>query len=624
MRRHLLEKFPRERTWLLPALQALQEAEGWLSPDSLAAVAERLHLAESEVYDVVTSYGAFRLTKPGDHLVRVCTGVSCRLTGSQEYLCALEADLGIKRGKTTPDGRVTLEETDCLFLCSLAPLVEVDGACHGFVTPKQAPRLPMWFRKRQPLPSFDPSAFPARMAVGRTAQERLADLRSNAETRDRNRAEWRFLVQGGSCGQALNAWELVKGLRLLTAMRGLPAEVLDGACHGMCYAGIIVEVQHPRWPSLSFTHMTKDAIPDFLSRLVKEAAPLDGLQGVAWNEEGWRALPPASRHAFFSGQRRLLMERCGHINPVSLDAALLTGGYAVLAEVLDCRTPDEMIAEVKAAGREGWSDEYFAAATKWEVCRKASGYPKYLVMNGEEAEPGLFKDRHLMEGDPHRVLEGLLLAAYAAGTRRGILSISGEAHSSFDRMARAVAKAQAAGLIGDHILGSEFSFQVEIRRGAGRSFLGEETTLLASIEGRPPLPKAPSPVAMESGLWGRPTVINNVEALAALPSILGGSGERLARRGRRASKGTKLFGLSGPLNRPGIVEVEMGVTLRQLVFELGGGLRNGDAFKAAMVRGPSAMVVGPELLDTPLDSRGALPPGTGGIVAVPAGESVAL
>lgn len=618
-----LASFPPERTWLIPALQAVQEAEGWLSLDSLDVVAEHFHVAKREVYDVATHYPAFRLTKPGNHVVRICSGVSCRLTGAMDYLHRLEDRLGIRCGETTLDGQVTLEQADCLFICSLAPVVEVDGACHGFVTANQAARLPIWFRRRQPFHPVEPFDFPLATAAGRTAQERLADLRSKAERRVRNRPEWRFLVQGSSCGQALGASGVVRALRILAAMRGLRAEILEAACHGMCYAGIVVEVQHSGWPSLTFTHLTTDAIPNFLSRLVKTEAPLHELEGVAWNEEGWRGLPPASRHPFFAGQHRLLMERCGHLNPVSLDEALLAGSYVVLAQVLDNHTPEEVIAEVKASGLPEGGGAYFAAAMKWEKCRTASREPKYFIMTGEEGEPGIFMDRHLMEGDPHRVLEGLLLAAYAAGTSRGILYINGEAHLSFDRMARALAEAQAVGVIGDHILGSTFCFHVEIRRGAGSFVLDDETMLLESIEGRLAMPRPRPPFPTESGLWGRPTVINNVETLAAVPAIMGRGGEWFARLGRGAFKGTKLFGLSGPLNRPGIVEVEMEVTLRQLIFELAGGLRNGKALKAAVVGGSSGAVVGPESLDTPLDPLGTFSPGTGGIVAVPEGESVA-
>src|SRR6266852_8725199 len=280
--RSLRERFPNERTWLLPALQAVQEIEGWLSPEALTAVAEHVRVPSSEASAIATDFDdGLRLIKPGSHLIRICTGRSCWLTGARDHLRVLEDRLGIACGRTTSEGRITLEEADCLSVCSLAPVLEVDGACHGRVTSAAVERLPRWFRTRRPSEvSVDASDLPQVLAVGRTARERLADLRSRAEARARTRPEFRFLVQGGSCGEALGAAELIRALRLLVSMRGLSAEVLDGACHGMCSAGLVVEVQRPGWPRLTFTHLTTDAVPDFLSRLVDGDSPLTRFEGV--------------------------------------------------------------------------------------------------------------------------------------------------------------------------------------------------------------------------------------------------------------------------------------------------------------------------------------------------------
>src|SRR5712691_1150697 len=319
------------------------------------------------------------------------------------------------------------------------------------------------------------------------------------------------------------------------------------------------------------------------------APPLTRFTGLAWNDEGWRGLPPASRHPFFMAQRRLIMERCGHLHPDSLDDALVGGGYSALAYVLDRQTPEDVLEEVKASGP--------ASAAEWEVCRNASAAPRYFVANGEEGAPGFFTDCHLMEGDPQRVLEGLLIAAYAAGTNRGIIYINGAARLAFERMARALAKAQAARLIGDRILGSAFSFHVEIRRGPRGFVRGEERALLASIEGRRASPWTKPLLPPESRLWGKPTVINNVETLAAIPPVFAwNSGGRAG----QSWSATRLFGVSGPVNRPGIVEVEGHVTLRELLFEVAGGLRDGRALKGVVAAGPSATVLPPESLDASL------------------------
>lgn len=494
------------------------------------------------------------------HLVRVCAGLSCRLTGAADHLRSLEGSLGIACGQTTADGRLRLEDARCLSVCSLAPVIEVDAVCHGRVTAAAIDRLPMWYRTRRPWPvDVDASNFPEVRAVGRTARERLAALRVQAEDRVRTRPEFRFLVQGGSCGEALGTGEMIRALRLLAAMRGLDADVLDGACHGMCAAGIVVEVHRSSWPRLTFTHLTANAVPDLLSAVAGES-PLARFEGVAWNGEGWRGLPPASRHPFFARQRRVIMERCGHLHPVSLGDALVSDGYSVLAHVLDRAVPEEVIERVKAS---------------------ASGEPNCFVVNGEEGIPGLFTDRHLMEGDPHRVLEGLVIAAYAVGAACGIIHINGAASSSLQRMTRALAKAQAAGLVGDRILGSAFSFHVEIQP--------------AFVEGE------------------QPTVVSSVATLATLPPVIAGRDDGSGRQGLNP---TRLWSVSGPVDRPGVVEVDDSVTFRELL-SVAGGLRDGRHCTRVLVVGPSGVLSSPESLDASGGSLAGFAAGTGGVIAIP-------
>ena len=551
--------------------------------------------------------------RPGSHLVRVCTGLSCRLAGAAAHLRALEERRGLVPGRTTSDGVLTLEETDCLAVCALAPVLEVDGACHGRVTAAAVERLPMWFRTQRPWQvDVEASDFPQAHAAGPTARERLADLRRRAEARARTRPEFRFLVQAGSCGEALGAEGMIKALRLLAAMRGLDAEVLDGACHGMCSAGLMVEVQHAGWPHVTFTHLTSDDVPDLLAAVVDDKPPLTRFEGVAWTGESWRGLPPASRHPFFAGQRRLITERCGHLHPVSLSDALLSGGYSALADVLDRRRPHEVIDELKGSGPE----ELMAAVAESDD-RHVSGGPRYVVAHGEEGAAGLFTDRHLMEGDPQRVLEGLLIAAYAVGANRAIVHINEAARLSLQRMVRAFAKARAAGLIGDQILGSGFSCHVEIRRGACGFVRGQERALLASIEGQQESSAKPS-VSRVGRLWGEPVVVTNVATLAAIPPVIaaGRGGGAIQDRGT-----TRLLGVSGPVNRPGMVEVPRGITLRALLFETAAGLRDPRTLKGVRMVGRADVVLGPESLDGSLESLDDLAAEARGVIAIPDGDS---
>jgi NADH:ubiquinone oxidoreductase subunit F (NADH-binding) len=324
--------------------------------------------------------------------------------------------------------------------------------------------------------------------------------------------------------------------------------------------------------------------------------------------------------AFLSPQRRLLLERCGMADPYDIADAIRHGAYDALAQALEDGRPESIIQEVREAGLTGRGGAYFQTAVKWAGARAARGEPKYLVVNAEEGEPGIFKDRHLMEGDPHRLLEAVLLASFATGASRAILYIHGEAELAAERMAAALGQARAWGLVGESVLGSALSLDVEIRRGAGGFVLGEETALLESLEGRRAMPRTRPPFPVEAGLFGKPTVINNVETLFAVPTIVARGGAWYT--GLGGGLGTKVFGLSGHVRRPGIVEMEVGCTLRTLLDEVGGGAPDARPVRAVVLGGPSGSVVSTRHLDEPLVPRGPVNPGTGGVAALAEGASV--
>jgi len=357
---------------------------------------------------------------------------------------------------------------------------------------------------------------------------------------------------------------------------------------------------------------------------VATRVPADRAGALLDNAAAGRLATPPDVDAFLARQRRVLTERCGLTDPRDTADAIRRGSYAALAQALAEGRPEAVIETVKAARLQGRGGAYFQAALKWEGARRAAGEPKYLIVNAEEGEPGIFKDRHLIEGDPHRLIEGALLAAYAAGASRVIFYVHGEAHLAARRLTWAVEDLRYWGLISRHVLGSDFGVEVEVRRGAGGFVLGEETALMESIEGRRAMPRAKPPFPVESGLWGRPTVINNVETLFAVPLIVARGAEWWTALG--GGHGTKCFGLSGHVQRPGMIEAEMGVTLRTLIHEIGGGLGGGApegaALKAALVGGPSGILVPPARLDEPMLPGGIANPGTGGVVVL--GPSASL
>ncbi len=593
-----LAAFPRERTWLLPALRAAQQADRWLSPDTLDRIAAHLRVPRSEVWGVASHYPELRLTRPGRRVVRVCTGVSCRVLGGRELLAACEQRLGVRAGQTAADGGVTLEELDCGFACSVAPVVEVDHALRGRVTSGDLEAL-LGSPRHHGVSA--PTAAALAPAASGSPTERLAALAGEAE---RRRAGTRLAVGVGSCSIAVGAGETMAALRDAVARRKLAFTIVAAGCNGMCWAAPTVTVFRVGGAPLVLGGITAPGVPRLLDALASG---------------GGDVLRDASREAM-GPQRRVLLERCGLIDADDIADALRHGAYATLARALEDGVPERVIEEVRVAGLAGRGGAYFQTAVKWAGGRAAAGTPKYIVVNGEEGEPGIFKDRHLMEGDPHGLLEAVLLAAYAVGASRGVLYIHGEAELSAERVAGALAQARRCGLLGDRILGSDFSLEVEIRRGLGGFVLGEETALLESIEGRRAMPRTRPPFPVEAGLWGKPTVINNVETLFAVPSIVARGGVWFA--GLGGGRGTKLFGLSGHVRRPGIVEMELGCTLRTLIDTVGGGSSTGRPIRAAVVGGPSGSVVHPRHFDEPLIPRGPVNPGTGGVVALDERASV--
>lgn len=596
---------PRQRTWLLPALDAVQRVEGSVSPTHLASIAAHLRVPLSEVWGVATHYPELRLTPAGRRLVRVCTGVSCRVRGGLDLLRECERRLGLEAGATGGDGEVTLEAMDCAFACAVAPLIEVQHRRLGRATVEDLDR---WLdaatgpgRDHAARPITRADAAPRMPVTAGSPTERVARLRGGAES-DARRP--RLVVGLGSCGLAVGAGELLEALGTEIARRGLPFTVVAGGCSGACWAAPAIAVLREGQPAV----MTGPVMAANVARFL-DAVEAGGSLGELEADPGW-----------FAPQKRILLARCGLTDPGDIAEAIRGGAYGALARALEEGKPERVIAEVRAAGLQGRGGAYFQAAVKWEACRAASGAPRFVVVNGEEGEPGIFKDRHLMEGDPHLLLEGALLAAFAVGASRGVFYVHGEADLSALRLAAALEQARAWGLLGDRILGSDFSFDVEIRRGLGGFILGEETALLESIEGRRAMPRTRPPFPVESGLWGKPTVINNVETLSAIAPIVGRGGAWFASLGR--GHGTKLFGLSGHLRRPGVVEMEVGCTLRALIDGVGGGMSAGRLLRAVVVGGPSGSVVSPRSVDEPLVPRGSVNPGTGGVIALDAGASV--
>ncbi len=410
----------------------------------------------------------------------------------------------------------------------------------------------------------------------------------------------RVTVQVGHCSQSVGAGDVADALA--SALPDSCVLTVAG-CDGACFEAPVVTVADP--PQAG--HRRR------YTRVVATDAP-----AIASATGGAAGVAPGTM-AFFGGQTRVTLDGCGVLDATDVDEYIGHGGYAGLATALGM-PPQGVVDQVKESGLRGRGGAYFPAALKWEGARGVHVTPRYLVVNSEEGEPGVFKDRHLMEGVPHRIIEGAIIAAYAAGVSEATIYINAEAHLSAERIAEALFQATDRGLVGDHILGSGFGLSVEIRRGAGGYVCGEETTLLNTMEGYRREPRLRPPFPTESGLCSKPTVINNAETLASVPFILSQGPAAFAATGTEVDRGTKLISLSGSVRRPGVAEVAMGATLRRIVFDVAGGPPDGSTVTAVGVGGPSSGVLPASELDTPIKSgllhESGIMLGAGGVIAL--------
>lgn len=409
--------------------------------------------------------------------------------------------------------------------------------------------------------------------------------------------EQRPLVRIGmaTCGRSAGADKVLQAMKSESEKLGLALEFMEVGCFGMCYAEPLVDISYGG-RRLLYGGITPEQGQGLVVRL-SEGLPLPEEHLLGTFDEG-----PDSiwEHPMLKGQVRIVTENCGHIDPRSISQYMARGGFQGFLKALEME-PQEVIEEVKRSGLRGRGGAGFPTGRKWELCRKASGEPKYIVCNADEGDPGAFMDRSVLEGDPFRVIEGMLIGAYAIGARYGYIYCRAEYPLALEMLRNAIDQMYAAGLLGEDILGTGFSFDIFIFEGAGAFVCGEETALIRSImgyDGRP-VPRPPFPA--EKGLFGKPTNINNVETWANIPWIMRNGADAFKQYGTADSPGTKTFSLTGKVRRTGLIEVPMGMTVRQIVEDIGGGTLSGEPFKAVQTGGPSGGCIPSSYKDTPVD-----------------------
>jgi len=599
---------------VIPILHAIQRRFRYLPEAARRRVCDITEITPAAIAGVASFYSQFRLRPCGEHMISVCHGTACHVKGAQGVTDALYRSLDIPEDDDTdPGGTFTVQKVACLGCCTLAPVFQIDGITYGHLAPDTVGDALHDFLRLKELgvldqPAERPSENPRRLAEVRIALDSCC-------------------VAGGTM-KVYEAFE--RAVRRIAA----PAVVKRVGCISMCHQVPFVEIAMPGEPPALYARVQPDDAEQILLRhfrpgnaLRRAAVAVSTTLERLLTDEAWE---PVTRYAvdardepvckFLGTQKHIAIEGCGRADPISLGEYAASGGFEALGRCVNERVPEEIIEEVNDSGLRGRGGAGFPAGLKWEIVRVAKGDKKYVVCNGDEGDPGAFMDRMLLESAPFRVIEGIVIAAFAIGACEGVIYVRAEYPFAVRRLAEAIEQCEQAGFLGDDILGSGFGFGLRLMEGAGAFVCGEETALLASIEGRRGMPRFRPPYPSESGLWGKPTLINNVETFALVPWIIRNGSGAFAKLGTPESHGTKVFALAGKVARGGLVEVPMGVTIREIVEEIGGGVPDGRRFKAVQIGGPSGGCVPAALADTPIDyedlARVGAIMGSGGLVVL--------
>ncbi len=424
-------------------------------------------------------------------------------------------------------------------------------------------------------------------------------------------------IGAASCGRAAGALDLKESVKTFLDENKKSARIIEVGCIGPCYLEPLVDIKMPGEPRVSYNNVNAKTLQMILKSHFQDGTPHKKLALGHFGTGDFDGIPRFYDLPMLKPQVRIVLRNCGLIDPEEIDQYLAVDGYQGFMKALKS-TPEDVIATVRQAGLRGRGGAGFPTFRKWTVCREAAGEQKYLICNADEGDPGAFMNRSLIESDPHAVLEGMLIAGYAIGASKGIVYIRAEYPLAIERLKRAIGQMREYGLLGSNILDSDFSFEIKIKEGAGAFVCGEETALIGSIEGKRGMPRSRPPFPAIAGLFGSPTIINNVETLGTLPNILRNGPDWYTRFGKEGNRGTKTFSLVGKIRRPGLIEVQLGTTLREIIFDIGGGVQK--PFKAIQTGGPSGGCLSEEFLDLTVDyeslaSAGSIM-GSGGLIVM--------
>lgn len=615
MPHHILQKTGQRKESLIPILQAVQKQYRYLPQEVLQEVCRQTDITPADVAGVSTFYDQFRHQPAGLHTIAVCTGTACHVKGADKILEAFHQTLNIPEEEdTSTDQQFTIQKVACLGCCTLAPVVQIDGITYGHLTPTLVPAVIDDFLQRK-------NAAPSTGGQFTAVHSQIAVVR----------------IGLGSCCQAQGSGAVRDEVVRVIHEMGLDIAVEPVGCVGMCHQTPLMETVNKSGVSAFYAQIKPEDVRPILLRNYRAKNrwelwkhKIGHCLESLWSDEF--ADPSKERliqlnanpvSTFLDPQRHVAMEHCGEMNPADLDDYKEHGGFEALKHVL-ASSPETVINILKESALRGRGGAGFPTWRKWEAVQNAARTTNRssratVVCNGDEGDPGAFMDRMLLESFPFRIIEGMMIAAYTVGAEQGFFYIRAEYPLAVERIRSALDICYKSKLLGQNIWGTDFSFDLSVKEGAGAFVCGEETALLESMEGRRGMPRLRPPFPAQKGLFGKPTLINNVETYSQIPYIFKYGAESFTKFGTETSKGTKVFALAGKVKRGGLIEVPMGITLRQVVEEIGG-IDQSSSFKAVQIGGPSGGCVPEALADTPIDyeslSQAGAIMGSGGLVVL--------
>ncbi|MEI7500093.1 MAG: NAD(P)H-dependent oxidoreductase subunit E [Bacteroidota bacterium] len=598
---------------VIPILQDIQHEFKYIPEDALKRVSEITDITPARITGISTFYTQFRHKPAGKHRISVCTGTACHVKGALFVYDAFRRELKLNDNEDTDASYIfTIEKVACLGCCTLAPVVRIDEVTFGNVEPENVGDILRDFLSRK--------------------KDHISLLPSASAIKSKTQGEIRIGL--GSCCVASGSADVKKQLEKTLSQTKIKVDVQQVGCVGICNQVPIMEIIKPGENPVFYAKIKPEEVREVLLNHFKpegyvnrfrngffnvfENLLADGAPKSFRKYLGEQRDTPLSR--FLGPQVNIATENRGVTNPIDLDGYIRAGGFESLRKCLNDMTPQLVIDEITASGLRGRGGAGFPSGRKWQLVKDQKGPNKFVICNGDEGDPGAFMDRMLLESYPFRIIEGMLIAGYATGATQGVFYIRAEYPLAVKRISEAIRICREKGIIGTSGNNSGFSFDVRIFGGAGAFVCGEETALIASVEGNRGTPRMRPPYPVVKGLWNEPTLINNTETLSLVPWIINQGALAFSRIGTSGSKGTKVFALAGKVKRGGLIEVPMGITIRQIVEEIGGGIAGDKKFKAVQIGGPSGGCLPASAADMPIDFEALKEAGTmmgsGGLIVL--------